>query len=84
MLASGDDASGIVNNAMFTVSGSPETVFLTFSLLSGATNIGSLLDNVSIDTGTSSVVPEPGSLLLLGSGLAALAGLVRRSRSNRA
>ena len=82
-LASGDDVSGIVNNAMFTVSGSPETVFLTFSLLSGAANIGSLLDDVSITSGTTSTTPEPASLLLLGSGLVALSGLIRRSR-NRA
>jgi hypothetical protein len=78
MLASNDDVSGIVNGAMFTVSGSPETVFLTFSLLGGSANIGSLLDNVSIQSGAVSTVPEPGSLLLLGSGLMALVGLVRR------
>jgi hypothetical protein len=84
MLASNDDVSGIVNNAMFTVSGSPETVFLTFTLLDGAANIGSLLDNVSIESGASTVTPEPGSLLLLGSGLTALAGLIRRSRRTRA
>jgi hypothetical protein len=75
-LTSTDDTSGLVNDAIFTVTGSPETVYLTFSLLDGATNIGSLLDNVSIE----SAVPEPGSLLLLGSGLTALAGLVRRFR----
>jgi PEP-CTERM motif len=83
-LASNDDASGIVNGATFTVSGSPETVLLTFSLLGGTVNIGSLLDNVSIvSAATTSPIPEPSSLLLLGSGLAALAGLVRRSRGNR-
>jgi hypothetical protein len=77
-LASSDDVSGIVNNAMFTVSGSPETVFLTFILLAGSANVGSLLDNVSIQSGAASAVPEPGSLLLLGSGLTALAGFLRR------
>ena len=82
-LASNDDASGIVNNAMFIVSGSPETVFLTFDLLAGANNVGSLLDDVSIQS-SASTVPEPGSLFLLESGLAALAGLVRRSRGNTA
>ena len=82
-LGSTDVTSGIVTDALFSVSGSPETVFLTFSLLdSPAINVGSLLDNVSIDS-AASVVPEPGSLFLLGSGLMALVGLVRRSRAQR-
>jgi hypothetical protein len=80
----GSNSSVEVSDAMFTVSGSPETVFLTFSLLGGATNIGSLLDNVSINTGPDSPVPEPGTLLLLGSGLTALAGIMHRSRRTRA
>jgi hypothetical protein len=80
----GSNGSVVVNDAMFTVSGSPETVFLTFSLLGGSPNIGSLLDNVSINTGPVSPVPEPGSLLLLGSGLTVLAGIMRRYRGNRA
>jgi hypothetical protein len=84
MLTSNDDVSGIVNGATFTVSGSPETVLLTFSLLGGSVNIGSLLDNVSLVSGAAtSPVPEPSSLLLLGSGLTALVGLIRRSRGNR-
>ena len=80
-LTSTDDVSGIVNDAMFTISGHPETVFLEFSLLGGAANIGSLLDNVSITSGAVPTVPEPGSLFLLGSGLTALVGILRRSRA---
>ena len=82
-LTSNDDASGIVHGAMFTVSGSQVTVFLTFTLLGGAVNIGSLLDNVSIESTATPAVPEPSSLFLLGSGLTALVGLVRGSRNAR-
>ncbi len=72
-LASGDVTSGIVPNALLNV-GSTETVYLTFSLTSGADNIGSLLDNVSI----TSAVPEPSSLILLGGGALGLLGTIRR------
>jgi hypothetical protein len=72
-----------IEHSVFTVTGSPETVYLTFSLLKGAPNIGSLLDNVSIDSGViTSPVPEPDSLLLVGSGLTALVVLVRRFHGN--
>jgi hypothetical protein len=83
-LTSNDDTTGIVSGATFTVSGSPETVFLTFTLLGGSVNIGSLLDNVSIDSSATPAVPEPSGLFLLGAGLMALVGLVRRSRNARA
>lgn len=62
-LASGDDSSGIVSNAPINVS-SQETVFLTFALLGGATNIGSLLDDVSITTApTANDVAKGGTAL---------------------
>jgi hypothetical protein len=76
-LLSGDDTSGIVSNALVTVTGAPETVYLTYVLTSTSQgNVGSLLDNVSITS-----VPEPSSLFLLGSGITALAGLARRLRA---
>jgi hypothetical protein len=75
-LTSGDDIDGIVT-AGFTVT-SPETVYLTFTDTGSSANIGSLLDNVEISS-----TPEPSSLLLLGSGLAMLAGWSRRKMTAR-
>jgi hypothetical protein len=76
-LASGDDIDGIVT-AGFTVI-SPETVWLNFTDTDPSTvNIGSLLDNVEISS-----TPEPSTLLLLGSGLATLAGWSRRKITAR-
>ena len=72
-LAANDDSSGIVSNAGINVSGSQETVFLTFFVLRGVNNeLGPLLDNVSITTATA--VPEPSSLLLLSTGALGLFG----------
>ena len=62
-----------VTNALLTV-GTTEQVTINFVLTeTGNPNIGSLLDNVEITS-----TPEPSSLLLLGSGLVALAGFARR------
>ena len=62
-----------VTNALLTV-GTTEQVTINFVLTeTGNPNIGSLLDNVEITS-----TPAPSSLLLLGSGLVALAGFARR------
>jgi hypothetical protein len=55
--------------------------------LTGSSPDGSLFRVVRDDytyTGTAVVVPEPSAFLLLGSGLAALAGLARRKLLSRA
>jgi hypothetical protein len=82
LLASGDDTDGIVVDALVSVS-APESAFLTFTSNTPG-DVGALLDNVSITSGPStSPVPEPTSLLMLGSGLVALAGLSRRNFAAR-
>ncbi len=72
VLASSDVTDGIVINALVTVS-SPELAYLTFtSNTPGQT--GALLDDVLVTSANGSTVPEPSSLVLLGTGLFALAG----------
>lgn len=60
----------------YNVSGSGA---ITFQAL-GGDNVGELLDNVRLAT-PAAAVPEPGTLAILGSGLAAL-GLLRRRRAS--
>jgi PEP-CTERM motif len=74
VLSSSDDTDGIVVDALVTVT-TPESAFLTFNSNTPG-NVGAVLDNVSI--ASASPIPEPSSLLMLGSGLVALAGFSRR------
>jgi hypothetical protein len=79
VLSSSDDTDGIVVDALVTVT-TPESAFLTFTSNTPG-NVGALLDNVSI--ASASPIPEPSSLLMLGSGLVALAGFSRRKFAAR-
>jgi hypothetical protein len=76
-LASNNVTSGIVTNHLITVS-APTTAYLTFtSNIPG--DVGTLLDNVMITSGTPAGVPEPATPGLLVLGLAA-AGFAARMR----
>jgi hypothetical protein len=70
VLGSTDDKDGIVS-VQFTV---PSTTVTHLEFRSNTPgNEGALLDNVSITSSPTSTVPEPSSLVLLGSGLLGLA-----------
>ncbi|HEY5381615.1 MAG TPA: PEP-CTERM sorting domain-containing protein [Acidobacteriaceae bacterium] len=70
-LASDDITSGVVTNALVTVTGGPTQ--LQFIDLGANDNVGAVLDNITIAS-----TPEPGSLLLLATGLLGTAGMLRR------
>jgi PEP-CTERM motif len=75
-LASGDDTDGIVINQAVTITGGPTQ--LSFVDDGANNNVGALLDDVVITSPATSVTPEPSSLLLFGTGMIGLAGVVRR------
>jgi hypothetical protein len=82
-LASGDDTTGIVSNALVTVS-SATPAFLTFQSLTPG-NVGTVLDNVSVVSAPVSTggAPEPSALFLIPSALLALPLWKRRRRTSR-
>lgn len=78
-LASGDDSTGIVSNALITVS-APIGSTLTFTSNTPGYD-GSMLDNVTItSTPVTASAPEPGGAMLIGLPLLALATWLSRKR----
>jgi len=77
-----DGASGDFN--LFFSAGTGGPVGLTNFSMQAAGGDGDAMLLTEFDPSSGSVVPEPGTLLLLGSGLAALAGMARRRMSRRA
>jgi hypothetical protein len=75
-LGSTDTTSGIVVDELVTLT-SPDYLDFTSNDPAGDDE-GTLLDNVVVSTVSTTVTPEPSALLLLGTGLAAVAGVLRK------
>lgn len=77
-LTSSNVTGGAVSDMLVTV-GAPTSAYLTFTSNTPG-DVGALLDNVIITSSTSTSVPEPATLGLLGLGLAGV-GFARRKRA---
>jgi hypothetical protein len=78
-LPSGDTTDGIVVNTPITV-GSTTTTNLVFTSNTPG-NVGAVLDDVLITSGTASTVPEPSALMMLTGPVLLAAGVLIRRRS---
>jgi hypothetical protein len=75
-LPSNDTSSGIVIDELVTLT-SPGYLVFTSNDPAGD-NAGTLLDNVVVSTANTTITPEPSALLLLGTGLAGFASVLRK------
>jgi hypothetical protein len=79
VLSSSDVTDGIVDVDVTLGGGPTQLEFINNGVAGASSDVGALLDNVSIST--TSPVPEPGSLGLMVTGLLGIGGVVRRRLS---